>query len=697
MKTRLRVFILLGVLAYLAESGAIKREHRKRGLTQQQQLDEVLNQQIIEFEKFLLEQQTQIELAKQEQLRQLQDAQVQLFQAQQQHEVFLANHQAALNNEKIAQLNQNRPAGQTVDELKSSMPVIAEDAALGGANSNTKRKQEHSLKIDQQLRHEQTKKQILEQQQLQIDAMNTQNQIQAETRSDQQEAFISSKLEIENQLAQEREMLIAQIEAQRRERAKKAAKLQKLINGEYDDEDEDSEEEGPGPQFARLVQSEASEARQKAFELQMADRQAKYLQLQQDRELRRKDEQYRQAQKLQEILHETQSNQEEYERTYQKNLEGEKQDQLKQSKMIQEELHNTQRQLAAQEENQYGVKVREAVELAGQVGDQQTRDQKNIILAHQERIRLAHKMQQNHRLTQDINHETNVNDIKQQQAVQSEHMSNQHSIQIAERLRQREALENLRNQLRGQIIGGGKKQEVAPVTEAVTATTGAPEQTAVVNPETVYLEPRFFQESQPEAMSKKENLVVTAEVKSSSESGEVKNKTVQITCDNKENGMYRNENDCNSYYVCTDKQIYKFACPSGTSFSMEHCTCDWPTSSSECVVPLLDNRCSKTREIEEEKPAAAKEAPVTDTEEPWSAFTCNNKEKGFYRDPVDCTKFYYCEVFNKPAPLIGQTVIKNDFYCPNSFHFDVFTCKCGAPTSNSCSKYALTTYCTHSS
>jgi len=97
-------------------------------LTAQQQLDEVLNQQIIEYEKFLLEQQAQIELAKQEQLRQLQEAQVQLFQAQQQHEVFLANHQAGLNNEKIAQLNQNRPPGQSVDELKSSMPVIAEDA-----------------------------------------------------------------------------------------------------------------------------------------------------------------------------------------------------------------------------------------------------------------------------------------------------------------------------------------------------------------------------------------------------------------------------------------------------------------------------------------------------------------------------------------------------------------------------------------
>ena len=160
--------------------------------------------------------------------------------------------------------------------------------------------------------------------------------------------------------------------------------------------------------------------------------------------------------------------------------------------------------------------------------------------------------------------------------------------------------------------------------------------------------------------------------------------------------MYRNENDCNSYYVCTEKQLYKFACPSGTTFSMEHCTCDWPTSTTQCIAPLLANQCSKSEKKETPVNKVA-ETVGEGVEEPWSAFTCKNKEKGFYRDPLDCTKFYYCEIFNKPAPLTGQTIIKNDFYCPNEYHFDVFTCKCGSPTSNSCSKYALTTYCTHSS
>lgn len=705
LKTRkaLNIFLLLGVLTCqisLNESGTIKRAHRKRQLTQQQQLDEVLNQQLIQFEKFLLEQQTQLELAKQEQLRQLQEAQVKLFQQQQEQEVFIAKHQAQLNNEKIAQQNQNRPPGATVDELRNSMPVVAEDAALGGANSNTKRVQEHNLKIDQQLHHEETKKHLLEQQQLQIDAMNTQNQIQAETRADHQEAFITSKLEIENQLAAEREMLYAQIEAQRRERAERALKLQQLIDGVFEDEDEyDSVASADdAPQFARLMMGDE---RQKAFELKAAERAERQRLIQEERVLRRKEEQIRQAQKLQDILHDTQMNQEAYEQSYQKHLEDEKQQQMKQSKKIQDMLHQTQRQLEAQEENQYGVVVSEAKELAEQVGDQQTRNQKLIIQQHQERIRLAHKMQQNNRLTQDIMHDATNNDIKYQQAQQHEHMINQHQIQLVERLKQKEALETLRNQLKSQIYGMKKE----PAQEPVTVTEQRPE---VINPDTVYLEPRFFQNEAVEnsgEKSLKDSLVLpesktvtitTVEEKMSVKTQpEAVNKTVEISCSDKDDGMYRNENDCNSYYVCTKKQMYKFACPSGTSFSMEHCTCDWPTESTQCVVPLMDNKCSagKAKEAETKTEVVPEQS---DKPETWAPFSCSNKEKGFYRDPVDCSKFYYCEIFSKPAPLTGQTIIKNDFYCPDNFHFDVFTCKCGQATANSCSNYALTTYCTHS-
>lgn len=200
----------------------LERSHHKRGLSQQEQLDATYNQQMLEYEKFLKEQQTQLELAKAEQLRQLQDSQVQLFRQQQEHESFIANYQAGLNNEKVHQMNMNKPAGQSVAELKASMPEIAPDAALGGANSNSRRKIEHNEKINDQLRFEESKRQILAQQQLQVDAMNQQHQIQAETRADQQDAFITTKLEEEHMLAKQRDQLYDLIEAEVRSRLKKS-------------------------------------------------------------------------------------------------------------------------------------------------------------------------------------------------------------------------------------------------------------------------------------------------------------------------------------------------------------------------------------------------------------------------------------------------------------------------------------------
>ena len=178
---------------------------------------------MLEYEKFLKEQQTQLELAKAEQLRQLQEAQVQLFRQQQEHESFIANYQAGLNSEKIHQMDMavHHVSGQSVAALEASMPEIAADAALGGANSNSRRKIEHNLKIDDQMAFEEAKRQILAQQGLQADAMNQQNQIQAENRHDQQNAFIVAKLEEEHVLARQRDQLYDLIEAEVRSRMKK--------------------------------------------------------------------------------------------------------------------------------------------------------------------------------------------------------------------------------------------------------------------------------------------------------------------------------------------------------------------------------------------------------------------------------------------------------------------------------------------
>lgn len=682
---------ILSIKKYEAES--IVHKHRKRAYTAQQTLDEVLNQQLLKHEQFLKEQQELLEAQKQEQLRQLQDLQVQLFRTQQQQEVYVAEYQANLNQQKISQLNQNRPAGLTAAELATgkSRVVIAEDGALGGANSNTQRKIENEHKLTQQLAFEQMKKQILAQQQSQIDAMNTQNRIQAETRNDQQEALIESKLQIDNQLANQRDQLEAQIEAHAMDRKIKAVKLQRLIDN---DGEPKNYEVDSVPQFGSLVKSEE---RRKLFEEQLLRRKKKYQHIQEERLNQRKLEQIRQAEKLQEVLHETQTAQEAYEKRYQTNLENQKQEQLKQSKIIQENLHQTQRQLEAENEHQHGVMVMEAEELAAQVGDQATRNQKMIIKQHQERVRLSHKMQQDHRLTQDINHQTKKEDIEIQQSQQNDHMHNQHEIQYIERLKQKEALENLRNQLLEQQKSMRQKQ------------------TESNNQETIYLEPRSFTEiksksdikhktieiqpslnqleekrvtittfEEPEQVKSETNLEIIATKASI-------NKTIETSCSGKKDGMYRNENDCSSYYTCTSESIYQFACPIGTHFNMDHCTCDWPSETTECITPLFNNQCKKSSHEPEVK--SEKNSELVSKAD---SFTCDGKEKGFYRDLIDCTKFYYCEVFDKPAPYNGQTIIKNDFFCPNSYHFDVFTCKCTVPTQKTCSRYALTSFCTHS-
>lgn len=192
----------------------------------------------------------------------------------------------------------------------------------------------------------------------------------------------------------------------------------------------------------------------------------------------------------------------------------------------------------------FGVQVLEAHEKAELSGDQQTRNQKLIIMKQQEQVRLAHKMQQNHRLTQDQDHENTKSDIALQQAKQSDHMDSQHFMQHNERVRQKIALESLRNQLKSQIAQF--KLATEPKIEQ------QPE--AVVNPETVYLEPRFFltETNQQGAVEPAEKMDVLPAIKTVTITETKKvlepelpkerkletpvNKTVDVNCNNKEDG-----------------------------------------------------------------------------------------------------------------------------------------------------------------
>ena len=53
-----------------------------------------------------------------------------------------------------------------------------------------------------------------------------------------------------------------------------------------------------------------------------------------------------------------------------------------------------------------------------------------------------------------------------------------------------------------------------------------------------------------------------------------------------------------------------------------------------------------------------------------NAFNCLNKQRGYYRDPINCSKYYYCEGSNQ---LIQHTV---SYTCLNGGHFNMNGCFC---------------------
>lgn len=134
---------------------------------------------------------------------------------------------------------------------------------------------------------------------------------------------------------------------------------------------------------------------------------------------------------------------------------------------------------------------------------------------------------------------------------------------------------------------------------------------------------------------------------------------------------------------------------------MQGCTCDWPSADRPCVVPLLQNFCKETGPDESNKQqienyATTSSYRVYQRVEPplpplptWpSIFTCENREKGLYRDPYDCSKFYYCQILT----TAGLT-IKHDFSCPSGLHFNIYNCQCDWPFNSNCNSNGVSTLC----
>lgn len=170
-------------------------------------------------------------------------------------------------------------------------------------------------------------------------------------------------------------------------------------------------------------------------------------------------------------------------------------------------------------------------------------------------------------------------------------------------------------------------------------------------------------------------------------------------CNGKQNAIYREEYDCSAFYICEistagQTRIHTFKCPHGLVFNMDECTCDWPLPTRQCVIPLTNNFCKLTGPDESKRSSSSymvyqRVEPPLPPMPTWpSAFTCENREKGLYRDPYDCSKFYYCQILT----TAGLT-IKHDFSCPNGLHFNLYNCQCDWPFNSNCNLNGVSMLC----
>lgn len=177
----------------------------------------------------------------------------------------------------------------------------------------------------------------------------------------------------------------------------------------------------------------------------------------------------------------------------------------------------------------------------------------------------------------------------------------------------------------------------------------------------------------------------------------------QNKCVGKINGIYREEDDCSSFFVCDNKaqiKLHEFRCPEGLIFSMSDCTCDWPKLHQPCIIPLPNTLCKATditsTTVENinitktttrinqliTKPIVFSNIDLQKIKQTFTnneIFTCLNKQQGTYPDPYDCTKFYYCQpVFN------NIKMVTHQFKCPHGLEFNVNICRCDWPMNNNC-------------
>lgn len=167
------------------------------------------------------------------------------------------------------------------------------------------------------------------------------------------------------------------------------------------------------------------------------------------------------------------------------------------------------------------------------------------------------------------------------------------------------------------------------------------------------------------------------------------------------NGIYRDRTNCSIFYFCEGDDLnslryHIFFCPPGLEFSMDTCTCDWPTgrscqrsSDTFCLTQTTTSTTTTTTTT-----TTTVYMPEFDmnslnslgqllgiTGGATSSFDCTGKQSGLYRDRHDCTKFYFC---TSNGAASDGALLRYDFACPARYAFSMDTCRCELDQHSTC-------------
>ena len=172
------------------------------------------------------------------------------------------------------------------------------------------------------------------------------------------------------------------------------------------------------------------------------------------------------------------------------------------------------------------------------------------------------------------------------------------------------------------------------------------------------------------------------------------------------NGIHRDRTNCSIFYYCegdglNSLRYHIFFCPPGLEFSMDGCTCDWPTGRScqtsgdtYCLSHSMQTTTTTTTTTR--APYIAQSSMnllnrlghlLGISGGTTSVFDCAGRRFGLYRDMYDCTKFYFCTTNDQSS---NGMLLRYDFICPPNYAFSMLTCRCELGQTQTCRTLAKT-------